>query len=138
MKFFVFALILSFGAPAFARTALICRSLGDVNGWKTYTTDEPLRFTAYVESDTALSKAEVSGAYDSDVRELEADPKYKPASKRYANYNRFGVLEDAWNWFVPLLPKGFSKEKGSFRGYVQIIGEEGFQETVSMNCFLRR
>ncbi len=132
------ALVLAFvSTAAFADTVLICRSYQKIEGWRAYNTNDYLRFTAYVVSDTELKKAEVDGAYGSDVRDIKADPKYKPTSKRYANYNRFSDLEDAWNWFLPLLPKDLTSQKGDFRGYIQIFGEEGFSETVSLKCSLK-
>lgn len=120
--------------------AVVCRSSQPVNGWTGVDTEEVVLFTAYVDSDTSLSKAQVKGAFVSDVRDLEADSKYRPRNPRYRDFSRFDVLEDAWCWFWPLLPKDLaSQPKGSrFDGYLQMVCEEGRnRQTIDLSCSIR-
>lgn len=137
MKTLILSLLILVSAPALAAPVLICQSPNKIEGWTGVGTNDHLRFTAYVKSETELQKAEVSGAYGSDVRDLSVDLKYVPKAPAYRDYNRFGVLEDAWHWFMPLLPKDFSTRKGGFPGYMQILGEGGNKGTVRLRCFVR-
>lgn len=121
--------------------ALICTSFEDIDGWKAVETHGKVRFTAYVDSSTDLSKAEINGAFASDRAEvLSADKDYRPRSERYKNYNRFRTMEDAWCWFDPLMPKNLGEmDSGAkFVGYIQMICEEGRnQQSIAMSCFLK-
>lgn len=121
-----------------ASPAVICRSPEKVDGWDGGSTNEPVLFTAYVESDTQLRAAEVKGAYVSDTRDLAADTTYRPRARAYQGLNRFGPLEDAWHWFSPLLPKDLLAQRGTFRAYLQVMGEEGYKGTLALNCFLKK
>lgn len=137
MKKALFAFVFCSVAQAFAGSVLICQSTTKVRGWNASETFDFLRLTAYVASNTEIQRAELKGAYVSDTRDLKADSNYRPRSAAYANFNRFSVLEDAWHWFSPLLPKDLNSQSGRFTGFVQIMGEEGFKETVRLNCHLR-
>lgn len=132
----IFIILLLFSASASAEIVLVCNSPGDVRGWKAVETNEPLRLTAYVNSDGSLAEAQVGGAYESDVRSLQINEKYVPQATAYRNMNRYDVLEDAWHWFIPLLPKNLLSQKSKFTGYLQIMGEEGFNGTENLSCFL--
>lgn len=125
-----------FAWEAMAAT-VICKSEEKVDGWTGTETHDFLRFTAYVTSNTELSKAQVKGAYVSDQRDLVIEEDYQPKSGRYKSYHRFGPLEDAWNWFRPLLPKDVMERKAPFTGFVQIMGEESYKGTVRLSCFLK-
>jgi hypothetical protein len=132
------ALAFCLSAQAFSAPALVCKSTGRVDGWTGSPTQTHLRFTAYAAANDRLLKAKVSGAYESDTADVTADKKYVPKAAAYQGYNRFSALEDAWNWFAPLFPKRLLSQTGSFSGYLQIRGEEGFKGTVKLDCFLRR
>ena len=134
--FSLVAAALSFSLTSFAAPVLICKTRDKVEGWTGSPTLDFVYFTAFVESELQLSRAEIRGAYGSDIRNINIDPAYKPRSPFYREFYRFGALEDAWNWFYPLLPKDFSKQSGSFPAYIQILGEAGFKETLKLTCIL--
>lgn len=137
MKSFFLSLLVFASGSAFAAQTLICQSYERVDGWKAVDVHDYLRFTAYLMPDGSLGKARVDGAYASDMRDLSVDPKYVPKSPAYKNYNRYPLLEDAWHWFTPLLPKDILTRKGKFTGYMQIMGEDEFKGTVRLRCFVR-
>lgn len=139
MKFAIFAVLSLFTAAlAHAAPVLTCKSYEKVEGWTASPTNDYVHFTAYVESDTRLTKAVVKGAYLSDIYDIEADPGYKPVAKSYQNHNRFQALEDAWHWFRAVLPQDLSRRTGAFTGYLQISGEDGYRGTVRLRCFVIR
>jgi hypothetical protein len=129
--------ILLFCAPALATEKIGCRTSGQVDGWTGSETHDYVYFNAETLNGTELLNARVTGAYESDSRALKVDQKYKSRSARYANYNRYNVLEDAWNWFAPLLPKDFLSETGEFTAYLQVMGEEGYRGTLKLRCQLQ-
>lgn len=139
MKKLLFFLLVFFAAiNSYAAQTLICTSFEKIYGWTGVNTYEKLIFTAYVKSDTELTAAELRGAYISDSRDIKADSNYKPHNPKYKDHNRFDLLEDAWNWFYPLIPKNFtSVGTTKFKGYIQISDEEGWKETVGMSCFVK-
>jgi len=132
----VFAIILS--VDSFASSSLECRTLQKVSGWKGTDTFDYVYFTATIASNSLLNNAEVSGAYDSDKRDISSDSKYQPKSPLYTYYHKFGALEDAWNWFSPLLPKNVLNLKSKrFPGYLQIMGEQGYKGTLKLDCVIK-
>jgi|GEM_PF-2452164 len=111
---------------------LICNSLEEINGWDGSPTDAKLKYTAYIKSSTELVDAEVTGAYFSDRRDLSI---YNESR----NYLKFQTLEDAWNWFVLSVPKGFSEITHSFIAYVNVHAEENYgTQNVEMKCFIKQ
>jgi hypothetical protein len=123
-------------ATAEALPVVACSSEEKIDGWIGHNTFENLRFTAYVVSSTELRTAIVKGAYESDSANIAAESNYVPRNPAYASMNRFSALEDAWNWFKPLLPKNLGDlARGSeFTGYIQIMGEEGYKGTHKLQC----
>lgn len=121
-----------------ANPVLICKTDDKVEGWDGGSTNDFVFLTAYVDSDVQISKAQIKGAFLTDIRDLQADKKYKPVAASYRDMNRFGVLEDAWHFFRPLLPKNLTTLRGSFTGYIQITGEDGYKETLKLGCFVRQ
>ncbi len=131
----VFALLLGIQVGA---SALNCSTEQKIEGWDGSTTHDYLKLTAEVTTNGDLQGAAIRGAYLTDQRDLTADVNYKPTSPTYKMFNRYSVLEDAWNWFMILLPKDLS-ERGlaqEFTAYVQIVGEEGFKGTEKLTCTL--
>lgn len=126
-------------AQASAAGKLVCTSLEKVAGWRGVQTNDFLTLSADIVSGSELRGARVLGAYGSDRADVSADADYRPRNPAYADMNRFGSLEDAWNWFFPLLPKDLAqKEPGSrFTGYLQIVGEQEYKGTVEMACEVR-
>jgi len=62
---------------------------------------------------------------------------WKDASKE--GYVKYGSLEDAWNWFMPILPENILEQKGSFVGIMEVRGEEGYGDAfVDMTCFIKK
>ena len=139
-KVFIF-LFSSFCISAHSQpTAVVCNSFDMINGWTGVETFKKLKFTAYLLPGSEIDKAQLNGAYISDVRRIMADPNYTSKNPKYLGFNRFVNLEDAWCWFTPLLPKSIgSMASGSgFVGYVQMACEEGRnQRTIGMACFLK-
>ncbi len=135
-----FAALLSLfvSLSSFGATVLICKTPAKVDGWKGTSTHDYVHLTAYVSDDEHLVRAVVSGAYASGTEDVAASPGYKPASPLYRTYNRFASLEDAWNYFRPLLPKKLVSLRAPFTGYLQVVGEESYKGTLKLNCFLRR
>lgn len=138
MKLMISLFVFALTCAAQAAPVLSCKSYDVIEGWDGGPTRDAVLYTAYIESDTQLRDAVVKGAYLSDVRNVEADPNYRPKAKSYQDYNRFQSLEDAWNWFLILLPKDLTKKRGAFTGYLQVFTEEGFGQTISMRCFVIR
>ncbi len=135
LKFTLSILVSVMSSFAHAGTILNCQTENKIDGWNGSSTHEYLVFTAEVESNTTLKNAEILGAYKSDIRTIEADPNYKPRSDIYKTYNKFEPLEDAWNWFVPLLPKDLLDHEDTFAGYIQLHKEDvGYSETIKMEC----
>lgn len=131
------ALALTFASHAQAAVkSLTCKTPTMVEGWKGRETKDYVSFTATAASNTRLTNATISGAYESDQRDITADKKYKPQAPAYQNYNRFSSLEDAWNWFKPLLPKDYVSRKEGFTGYIHMWGEQGFKGTLKLDCQL--
>jgi hypothetical protein len=116
--------------------SLKCVSYDVIDGWTGEETHTRLILTAKVASSDKLLDATLSGAYESDRRDLSADENYKPRSSRYVGMNRFQVLEDAWCNFTLLLPKDMAKAK-KFTSYVQMTCESGGQPTIGMFCSVK-
>ncbi len=114
---------------------LICKSPEKIKGWDGWHTDDYLKYTAYIESETELHKAVINGAYGTDMRSLIADV---DADNKFSR-RRFSVLEDAWCWFKLLVPKGYSELVGNFKGTVQYTCEDynGY-EYIDLGCFIKR
>lgn len=138
MKTVISLLAISSLSLAFANPVLLCQTPTQITGWNGGETNDYVRLTAYVVSNTELQKVEVKGAYLADTRDLSADPHYTPRSRSYVFYNRFGRLEDAWHWFSPILPKQLMDQSSQFTGYLQIIDEEGYKGTLTLNCRIKR
>lgn len=139
MKFLlILSIFLSCSFSALAEQSLpvlACKSNEVVEGWDGSATEDYVRYTAYVESDTKLVKAVINGAFKTDMRDLVAD---LDSENKY-NRSRFSTLEDAWCWFNLLTPKNLSAQTSSFKGTVQYLCEEQFSYTyIDMNCFLKR
>jgi hypothetical protein len=131
----IFALLLGVQVKA---STLNCSTEQKIEGWDGSTTHDYLKLTAEVTPSGDLQGAVIGGAYLTDQRDLTADANYKPTSPTYKMFNRFSVLEDAWNWFSILLPKDLS-QRGlgqKFSAYVQIVDEEGFKGTEKLTCAL--
>ena len=121
----------AFAAPA--SKAVVCSSVENV-------TNQKMLFTAYVPNSRKIEKAQVKGAFESDVRTITADNNYNPVNPAYLNYNRFSTLEDNWCWFTPLLPKNVASLNvgKAFVGYIQMVCEEGRnRQTIRLNCTVR-
>lgn len=133
----VLAITTALSLPATATQVLSCKSTSLVSGWNGHETYDYVHLRAYIDSDTQLSKAQITGAFLSlDYDVLNADPDYRPRSPSYQNYNRFAALEDAWYWFRPLLPKNLTSSSDQFAGYIQISDEDGFKETIKLRCYV--
>jgi hypothetical protein len=132
--FFVLA-----STPALA-SQINCVSYKSVTGWVGTPTNDNIRLSGMLKSDSEITGARVSGAYESDKADLKADPKFIPKYPQYENMNRFSALEDAWCWFRPLLPKNISKLSTykSFQAFLQVVCEEGRNaHTYLLSCSLR-
>lgn len=134
--------------PLFAMTAIAspgkspslkCVSYDVIDGWTGQETHERLILTAKIASKNQLLDAALSGAYESDRRDLSADENYKPRSSRYVGMNRFQLLEDAWCNFTLLLPKNTLNipKTEKFTSYVQMTCESGVQPTIGMFCSVK-
>lgn len=130
--------LFAFNASAKGLPLLVCSTNTEIDGWKGSETFEKLQFTAFVKSDTELQAALVTGAYISDTRDIKIVDNFKPATRKYQNYNKFNPTEDAWNWFYPLLPKDLADRVSPFRGYIRVMGEQGYKETYKLTCSIRR
>jgi hypothetical protein len=116
--------------------SLNCVSLKDIYGWTGTETHEKMILKGELASDGLLKESKISGAYESDKRDLKVIP-YVNKNPRYNNYAKFSSLEDAWNWFSILLPQNASSLTRPFLGYVQVVGEQGYKETVTLNCLVK-
>lgn len=129
-------LLLSSAGYADISRQLKCVSNDNVSGWIGTETDKPLVFQALIVANDKIIDAAVSGAYESDSRDLLADLNFKPKSEYFRNYNLFGILEDAWFWFRPVLPKNLLDQDKKFAGYIRIWSEEGYGGQVTLTCQL--
>jgi hypothetical protein len=138
MKSLLLAVSLLFSGSVFAALdlpVLICQSNEKIEGWDGGPTNDYVYYRAYIESSTSLLKAQVTGAYLSDDRDLTADA--DPTNKY--DRTRFGSLEDAWHWFKLLLPKDFAALDGKFKGSIQTWAEEVNQPNyIDLTCFIKR
>lgn len=138
MLLVVLSLVTGFAGAAMADQKLVCRSTQQIDGWVGYEKTDYV----YLSADYAagvLSGATIYGAYNGDsFGELKLDDSYKPKAAAYQNFQRYGTLEDAWSWYMPLLPKGFEARKTPFRAYIQVFGEEDeYKMTLTMTCTLK-
>ncbi|MCB0369819.1 MAG: hypothetical protein KDD45_10375 [Bdellovibrionales bacterium] len=119
-------------------SSLYCVSYDIVNGWDSSATHEKVILTAKVLANSELNNVTINGAYKSDTRDLSIDPTYKPKNPKYYSMNRYHVLEDAWHWFSPLLPKNLSLTplNKKFTGYIQVYGEQGWVNNIAVSCQL--
>lgn len=136
MKFLTIIILMTSLSTAFANS-LVCQSAQKIDGWDGGNTYDYFRFTAKVASGSKLLQAEVAGPYFAGPETLDADRNYNPSSERYRGHTRFSALEDAWNWFIPVMPNNFAGRRTPFVGFVQIIGENGFKGTVTVNCRIK-
>ncbi len=117
---------------------IVCSSFNVVNGWGGLATK--VNFTADVNTNTQLSNAHVSGAITSDVRQIKADTTFVAPSAHYLGYNRFSALEDAWCWYMPVLPKnvGHLSTGSKVEGYIQMFCEDGQnRQAIAVSCFIK-
>ncbi len=132
---FLISGILNANASSVGLPVLVCNSLEKVEGWDYGGTDDFVQYTAFVESETSLLKAQISGAYTSDSRDLTADA--DPTNK-YSRL-RFQALEDAWKWFNLLLPKDFLSFNKEFEGSIQFYTEDSSTpEYIDMSCSVKK
>lgn len=136
MKYLLLLLFIV-SSTAQATTVVFCQSEEKVEGWVGHRTSDYIYFNAVLVSDKILSQARIDGAFQSESRDVEAHPDYKPVSPRYRNYNKFSPLEDAWHWFAPLFPKDLPTRSKTFDGYIQIHSEAGYLKTVTLHCDLQ-
>lgn len=124
---------------AWAQSATLnCKSVTDVDGWTGTPTLKPLILSGQVEFDNEITEARLTGAYLSDQRTIKLDETFVPKAPKYKEMNRYGVLEDAWCWFQPLIQKEMSTHADGeiFKAYILIRCESGSKPTVEMNCSL--
>lgn len=137
MKTVFFALLLALvsASTSYARADLSCTSVDKIYGWTGTTTYEFLSLTGKVVSATELRGAQVSGAFRSDRRDVRIQP-YRPIADIYKELNRYQTLEDAWNWFSPLLPKNLPAIAAGteFKGYLRVYNENGYVGTHELTC----
>jgi hypothetical protein len=135
MKALLLTTSLLFSLNSFSKATLICHSQKKVEGWNGSSTFDKVKFTSYIRSETELESAEVSGAFMTDNRDLQAE--IDEDSRKYKRV-RFGVLEDAWCWFNVLLPKNFARRTRNFAGSIQYTCEswQYRYEYIDMDCFI--
>lgn len=127
------------GAPFKVQRMIACVSNQTVSGWKKSATRENLGVSAFLtRTEKKLKDAHVSGAFESNTKEIVADRKFNPREEEYKKFNKYSVLEDDSKFFYLLLPKNFSRAKKPYVGYVQILGEKGLEQTVDLKCETRK
>lgn len=138
MKILSALVVILVTSSAFAASelpVLVCKSKEKVNGYTEVDTFEYAYYKAYVKSATQLEKAQVTGAWESDVRDLTAD---QDAGNKFER-TRFQTLEDLFRWFNILLPENFADRTGKFDGAMQIYYEESHTpDYVDMTCFIKK
>jgi hypothetical protein len=132
----ILSLLTGFSGAAMAEQQLTCRTTTQIDGWVGYEKTDYVYLNAYVDAGN-ITGATIYGAYNADTAyPLRLDDAYKPKAAAYQNFQRYGTLEDAWSWYMPLFPKGFETRKTPFRAYIQVFGEEEYKMTLTMTCKL--
>lgn len=140
MKAIFTFILFNFAVVTSNADVLICQSFEKVDGWIAVDTNDYVRFTAYVESETVLRNPEISGAYSASLDQGNDgtitlnNPEKNSEYPRY----RFEAIEDAWHWFFLMLPKNYLQSKGSFKASLQMYREDVYTpEYIDMNCFVK-